>query len=101
LDASSAHPEIVPVDQPPDPEEAAARNEQLLRFTRALARLPDDQRDVLELKYLHGLPLAEICEQTGRSKPSVAELIFRGVNALRDLVDGPGAGPDRGHPEGN
>jgi RNA polymerase sigma factor (sigma-70 family) len=89
------------VDQPPDPEEAAARDGQLLRFTRALARLPGDQRDVLELKYLQGLSLAEICEQTGRSKPSVAELIFRGVNALRDLMDEPDPGPGRGHPEGN
>jgi RNA polymerase sigma-70 factor (ECF subfamily) len=99
--SSSAHPGVMPADQRPDPEEVAARNEQLLRLARALARLPDDQRNVLELRHLQGLSLAEICEQTGRSKPSVAGLIFRGVKTLRDLMDGQDSGAGRYPLEGN
>jgi RNA polymerase sigma-70 factor, ECF subfamily len=65
----------------------AARDEQLLRLARALARLPHDQRFVLELKHLHGLSVAEICEQTGHSKASVVGLLYRGLKALRVLLE--------------
>jgi RNA polymerase sigma-70 factor (ECF subfamily) len=100
-DASSAHPGVVLADGRPLPDDVAARNEQLLRLTRALARLPGDQRRVLELKHLQGLSVAEICEQTGRSKASVVGLLFRGVNALRVLLDGQDSGPGWPAPEGD
>jgi RNA polymerase sigma factor (sigma-70 family) len=74
----------------PRPEEAAVRNEQLLRFAEALARLPEDQRAVLEMKHLQGLSVADICQRTGRTKFAVAELIYRGVRALRAQLDEPG-----------
>ncbi len=79
------------------PEEVARRNERLLRLARALARLPDDQRAVLEMKHLYGLTLTEICERTRRSKPAVAEMLFRAVKALRGLMNeaAPGGGPPR------
>jgi RNA polymerase sigma-70 factor (ECF subfamily) len=75
--------------------EIATRDEQLLVLAEALAQLPDDQRGVLELKHLRGCSVAEICEQTGRSKASVVELLFRGMKRLRASLDdaGPGAGP--------
>jgi RNA polymerase sigma-70 factor (ECF subfamily) len=69
------------------PEELMRGNEELLRLATALAQLPDDQRAVLELKHLHGFTLAEICERTGLSKSSVVGLLFRGVKALRVLLD--------------
>jgi RNA polymerase sigma-70 factor (ECF subfamily) len=79
----------LPEDSQLRPEEVASLNEQLLRLARALARLPDDQRGVVELKHLHGLSIADICERTGRSKPSVVGLLYRGVKALRVLMDEP------------
>jgi RNA polymerase sigma-70 factor (ECF subfamily) len=79
----------LPEDSQLRPEEVASLNEQLLHLARALARLPDDQRGVVELKHLHGLSIAEICERTGRSKPSVVGLLYRGVKALRSLMDEP------------
>jgi RNA polymerase sigma-70 factor (ECF subfamily) len=69
------------------PEERAAHNEQLLALAAALAGLPDDERAVVEMKHLHGLSLAEICEQTGRSKPWVVGILYRGMKALRVLLN--------------
>jgi RNA polymerase sigma-70 factor (ECF subfamily) len=71
------------------PAQVAARNEQLLQLARALGQLPDDQRCVLELKHLRGCSVAEICEQTGRSKASVVGLLFRAMKRLRVLLDSP------------
>jgi RNA polymerase sigma-70 factor (ECF subfamily) len=100
-DSSSAHAGLAPADGRPPPDDVAAQNEQLLRMARALGGLPEDQRSVLERKYLHGLSVAEICEQTGRSRPAVAGLLYRGLKALRVLMDAPDPGPCQGHPEGN
>jgi RNA polymerase sigma-70 factor (ECF subfamily) len=88
-ESSSAQPANVPADTGLPPEEVAAHNEQLLRLAAALKGLPDDQRVVLEMKHLHGLSVTEIYEQTGRTRASVAGLLFRGVNALRGLLDEP------------
>lgn len=77
-------------DERVSPDEIIARNERLLELARALARLPDDQRSVLQLKHLEGLTVAEICTRTGRSKPSVVGLLYRGMQSLRALMDEPG-----------
>jgi RNA polymerase sigma-70 factor, ECF subfamily len=70
------------------PSERAGKHEQLLRLAAALAELPADQREAIELHHLQGLPLAHVAEALGRSKPSVAGLIFRGVTAVRKRLDG-------------
>ena len=75
-------------------EQLARRNEQLLRLADGLTRLPEDQRTVLKLKFLQGLPLAEICQQTGHSRVAVAGLLFQGSKALRGLMNDPG-GPGK------
>jgi RNA polymerase sigma-70 factor (ECF subfamily) len=67
------------------PEVIASHNADLLWLREALSRLPDEQRTVLELKFLHGLSMAEICERTGRSKPSVVGLLYRGTKTLRQM----------------
>jgi RNA polymerase sigma-70 factor (ECF subfamily) len=66
--------------------ELAARDSQLMALAGALAKLPDDQRTVLELKHLRGYPLAEICRQTDRSKAAVVGLLFRGMKKLRESL---------------
>jgi RNA polymerase sigma-70 factor (ECF subfamily) len=71
------------------PEQIASRNEELLALARALALLPEDQRIVLEMKHLQGCSVAQICERTSRSKPSVVGLLHRGMKNLRALLDDP------------
>jgi RNA polymerase sigma-70 factor (ECF subfamily) len=68
------------------PSEKAARNEQVLALAGALAQLPDDQRQAVELHHLRGRPLAEVADQLGRSKGAVAALLFRGLKKLRTIL---------------
>jgi RNA polymerase sigma-70 factor (ECF subfamily) len=65
-------------------------HEELLRLARALTRLSDDQRAVLEMRLLRGLTVAEICELTSLSKRSLVALLFQGMKALRAVLEEPG-----------
>jgi RNA polymerase sigma-70 factor (ECF subfamily) len=68
------------------PSEHVLRHEQLLQVSAALARLPDDQRLVLEMHYLEGCPVAVIAENMSRTERSVAGLVRRGLQALRVML---------------
>jgi RNA polymerase sigma-70 factor (ECF subfamily) len=68
------------------PHSALGRHEELLRLSGALLSLPEDQRRVVELKYLQGLRLGEIADTLGRSRASVAGLLRRGMEHLRELM---------------
>jgi RNA polymerase sigma-70 factor (ECF subfamily) len=97
LDSSSCDRQASLADDRPLPDELAQKNEQLLQLAAALNELPDDQRAVVEMKHLHGLTVAEICERTNRTKPSVVGLLFRGLKALRILMkDSDDELPDQG-----
>ena len=61
----------------------AERNEQLLTLASALGGLPEEQREALLLRYHDGLPLVEIGSRLGRTRPSVASLLRRGLEQLR------------------
>ena len=65
-----------------------------------LDHLTDDQREVLLLRLVGGLRLAEIAEVTGRPRQAVKSLQKRGIEQLRRLVRGGRAagGPDRAGP---
>jgi RNA polymerase sigma-70 factor, ECF subfamily len=86
LAQSSARLEALLQANSTSPSEHAVRHEQLLQVSAALARLPDDQRLVLEMHYLQGCPIAMIADQTGRTERSVAGLVRRGLQALRVLL---------------
>ena len=53
---------------------------------RGVAALPEDQKRAVEMHHLQGLPFAEVAARMGRSKASVAGLVFRGVLALRERL---------------
>ena len=72
--------------QQTSPSERAVRNEDLTRLAEALEQLPPDQREVVTLKHLVGLTLAQISERLGRSSEAVAGLLFRGRIRLRELL---------------
>lgn len=89
LDASSSRVEGWLAADQSSPSERADRNERLLALADALARLPDDQRQAVELHHLHGRPLEEIAATLGRSKGAVAALLFRGLKKLRTILGEP------------
>jgi RNA polymerase sigma-70 factor (ECF subfamily) len=93
LERSSVRLEGLLVAEQSSPSEGAAQGEDLLRLARALSGLPDDQRRVIELHHLKGLPIAAVADQLGRTRPAVVGLLFRGLKRLRELL---GAGADAG-----
>lgn len=62
-------------DPPPDPVDPA--------LVAALARLTDDQREVVLARVVGDLPVADVARLTGRSVGSVKMLLARGLAALR------------------
>ena len=52
----------------------------------ALARLTGEQREVIELRLVAGLSVAEVAEITGRSAGAVKQLQHRGVRRLVTLL---------------
>jgi RNA polymerase sigma-70 factor (ECF subfamily) len=66
------------------PSQRAVRDEQALVVVRALARLPEAQREALLLKHCQGWSLAEIGRHLERSPTAVASLLQRGLKQLRE-----------------
>jgi RNA polymerase sigma-70 factor (ECF subfamily) len=90
MDQSSARLEAFLAGGRSSPSAQAVRQEQLLGLAHALARLPDDQRAAVELKHLKGCSLDEVGRRLGRTKASVAGLLFRGLRRLRELMEAEG-----------
>jgi RNA polymerase sigma-70 factor (ECF subfamily) len=86
LEASSARLEAWLAQKDSTPCRGAARNEQLARLAGALLQLPDDQRVAVEFHHLQGLSLADVGGRLGRSRESVAGLVYRGLKKLRALL---------------
>jgi RNA polymerase sigma-70 factor (ECF subfamily) len=86
LELSSSKLECLLAADQTSPSQRAVRCEELLRLATALNRLPEDQRCVVELHHLRSLPIAEVAEQMGRTRPAVVGLLYRGVKKLRELL---------------
>jgi RNA polymerase sigma-70 factor (ECF subfamily) len=84
LAESSARLEAFMAAEQSSPEERAQRSEELLRLAAALERLPEAQRQTVELHYLRGWRLEEIAVHLGRGKSAVAGLLHRGLDKLRE-----------------
>jgi RNA polymerase sigma-70 factor (ECF subfamily) len=87
MDDSSARLEALLTANQASPSHQAVRQEDLLRLTEALARLPGDQRSAVELHHLEGRTLAETAEIMGRTRSAVASLVFRGLRNLHRMLD--------------
>jgi len=86
LEQSSARLESWLAAEQSSPSERMERHEQTLRLASALARLPDKQRQAVELRHLQGLSLAEVAQELACSKAAVVGLLHRGVSKLRELL---------------
>jgi RNA polymerase sigma-70 factor, ECF subfamily len=86
LELSSARLEAFLAANQSSPAERAERNEVLLRLAGELERLPEAQRQAVELHYLRGWKLEEIASHLGRGKSAVAGLLHRGLDKLRESL---------------
>lgn len=65
------------------PDVRAERNEELLKLTRAMLKLPEDQRYAVLRHHMHDASVAVVAEEMGRTQKAVAGLIHRGISHLR------------------
>ncbi|MGE3807660.1 MAG: sigma-70 family RNA polymerase sigma factor [Gemmataceae bacterium] len=87
LDQSSQRLQSWLATEQSSPSQPLQREEQALRLTNALARLPEAQRQALVLQHWHGWSLAEIATDMGRNPAAVAGLIKRGLQRLREDLE--------------
>lgn len=66
-----------------DPEWLALREEERRELLRLIHRLPEEQQDLLALRFASGLRCPQIAQMTGRSEDAVRKLLSRTVSRLR------------------
>jgi len=87
LEQSSRNLEAILVAEQTSPSQRVIRHEQLTRLADAIAMLPDDQRQAVELRHLQGLATAEIAARMNRSVAAIGGLLQRGLRSLRVSLD--------------
>jgi RNA polymerase sigma-70 factor (ECF subfamily) len=73
----------------PTPSDVAVQHEQAAAVERALARLPDEYRTVLQLRYAEGLPFEEVAQRLGRSVNAVRKLWARALERFQEEMGTP------------
>jgi RNA polymerase sigma-70 factor (ECF subfamily) len=63
--------------------------EELEALERVLARLPEDYRQVIALRYQDQMPFEEIGRMMGRSADAVRKLWWRALGRLQDELESP------------
>jgi RNA polymerase sigma-70 factor (ECF subfamily) len=86
LERSTARLEAVLADKAPSPSTLAQRQENVVMLADEMARLSEDQRQVLVLRNLEGLSFPEVAERMSRSPGAVRMLWFRAIHRLRDQL---------------
>jgi RNA polymerase sigma-70 factor (ECF subfamily) len=86
LEASSLRIERWLASHESSPSQHAMRREGALWLADAMSQLPDDQRRAIELHHLQGLTLADTARLLDRTKGATAQLLFRGLRKLKDLL---------------
>ncbi len=76
--------ELTPAAEHAEPEHAVLRAEERRELRQLLARLPEEQRDALALRFAGGLRSSEIATITGKSDEATRALLSRAVRRLRE-----------------
>lgn len=74
------------VAQSGGPETTAEQRERRVAIARALQKVPEGQREVIMLRYVLSLSLAETAAAVGRTEGAVKQLQLRGLATLKNLL---------------
>ena len=85
-------------EPPPEPGVPGAEDDVVAgidagHVKKVLDSLPEDQREVVVLRFLADLPLADVAAITGRSLQAVKALQHRGLARLRRVIEDPAPEP--------
>lgn len=86
LDQSSVRVEAWLAAEQSSPSQQVAGEEEAVLLARALAELPEAQREALLLRHWDGWSLKEMSRHMGRSPDAVAGLLKRGLKQLRAVL---------------
>ncbi|HLJ12702.1 MAG TPA: sigma-70 family RNA polymerase sigma factor [Planctomycetaceae bacterium] len=70
------------------PSEAFSRDQREIALAEALARLPEESREALRMRYVEGLATKEIAGRMGKSDGAVRVLLTRSLNRLQSVIEG-------------
>jgi len=69
------------------PSQVVRRDEAVAVLSACLATLPDHYRDVIQMRFLEGRPVADVAETLGRSIGSVHMICHRALRQLREQAE--------------
>jgi RNA polymerase sigma-70 factor, ECF subfamily len=75
----------------PSPEDYVARDLDVETLGRALAKLPDEQRDVLLLRFIEDYSHKDVATVLGKSVVAVRQIQVRALKALHNILEEGGA----------
>lgn len=82
--------EVAPISSGPAPDEEAFLRLQRSRVQEALQRLPDAQREAIELAYYGGFTQSQLAERLGQPIGTIKSRMFAGLARLREELEDPG-----------
>ena len=71
-----------------DPVVMVEQKSEIEELTRALKKLPSAQQEVISLRFIAGMPVAEVAKTLGKSEGTVKALQFNGTASLRKFLVG-------------
>jgi RNA polymerase sigma-70 factor (ECF subfamily) len=74
------------VAQSAGPDATAEQREMRVAIARALSKVPDGQREVIMLRYILSLSVAETAAVVGRTEGAVKQLQLRGLATLKTIL---------------